>query len=203
MKKLSILPVNIRLFFYSLFLLTCLNGCFHDDDDSKQTPLPPPPVTNTMTVAVELDGFQQNPAVVTNAEGSGTLTLDLDTGALSGSIMTSGITATAAHVHKAFSGANGGVIVSLNQDANDANQWLVADNTVLSSEDIQSFLAGELYVNVHSDANPGGELRGQLLPDNIIVIWSQLSGDNEVPAVTTSASGRAAITVNTDTMALT
>jgi CHRD domain len=34
----------------------------------------------------------------------------------------------------------------------------------LSTEQLRSFKAGELYVNVHSEANKGGEIRAQLAP---------------------------------------
>jgi len=34
----------------------------------------------------------------------------------------------------------------------------------LDTEQIKSYKAGELYVNVHSEANKGGEIRAQIIP---------------------------------------
>jgi len=149
-----------------------------------------------------LSGSQENPVVTTSASGTGSFTLNLGTGALTGFITVTGVEVTAAHLHKAFAGQNGDVIVALSQDNVDATLWLVPDDTILSAEDMESFTTGELYANAHSDANPGGEVRGQLLADNVTVIWTGLSGDNEVPAVTSAASGRAALTVNSDDMSV-
>ena len=62
--------------------------------------------------------------------------------------------------------------------------------------------AGGLYVNVHSNTYQGGEVRGQLMTDNITTVWAQMSGMNEVPAVDSMAMGRAALTVNNTTKAV-
>ena len=51
-----------------------------------------------------------------------------------------------------------------------------------------------MYVNIHSPANPGGEIRGQILPQGIAVIFAELSGEQEVPLVATNADGLAAVT---------
>ena len=40
--------------------------------------------------------------------------------------------------------------------------WINGSAT-LSPADAQEFLSGEMYVNVHTKANPGGEIRGQVL----------------------------------------
>ena len=62
----------------------------------------------------------------------------------------------------AASGQNGPVIIPLAKSGDDT--WSVPGNTVLSSAQFDAYRAGNLYVNVHSAANPGGEIRAQLKP---------------------------------------
>ena len=139
--------------------------------------------------------------MTTTASGTAGLTVNTDTMGLVMHVTASDLDdASAAHIHQGFAGTTGGVAVGLTQDANDVSHWSATGT--FTAEQYAALWAGELYVNVHSPANPPGEIRGQLLPNNISVIWTDLTGDNEVPAVSTSASGRAALTVNTDTQGL-
>lgn len=109
-------------------------------------------------VKVMLSGAQEVPAVTTSATGDGTITV-ADDGAVSGSISTKGITSTAAHIHMGAAGKNGGVIIPLTKEG---DSYKVPAGAKLNAEQMAAFKAGELYVNVHSAANPGGEIRAQL-----------------------------------------
>jgi len=112
-------------------------------------------------VKIALSGSQQVPPVTTSASGSGTITIGADK-AVSGSVTTTGVTAIAAHIHQAAAGQNGPVIIPLTKTAD--NVWSVPAAAKLTDEQYTAFKAGNLYVNVHSAANKGGEIRGQLKP---------------------------------------
>ena len=112
-------------------------------------------------VKVTLSGTEEVPPVTTAAKGSGTLMIGND-GAVSGSITTTGVAATAAHIHEGPAGKNGPVVVPFAKSGD--NDWGPAAGAKLTDAQMASFKAGNLYVNVHSAANPGGELRGQLKP---------------------------------------
>jgi len=82
-------------------------------------------------------------------------------GSVSGSVKTSGIDGTMAHIHLAAVGKNGPVIIPLTKDG---DSWVVPAGAKLTDEQLKAYQAGELYVNVHSAAHKGGEIRAQLTP---------------------------------------
>ena len=112
-------------------------------------------------VKVTLAGDQEVPAVTTAAKGSGTVMVGDDM-SVKGSITTTGITATAAHIHMAAAGKNGPVIVPMVKSGDSG--WTFAPDAKMNADQMKAFMAGETYINVHSAANPGGEIRGQLKP---------------------------------------
>jgi hypothetical protein len=118
-------------------------------------------VASAADAKVTLSGSQEVPPVTTSATGSGTITVAADQ-SISGSIKTTGIKGTAAHIHLAAPGANGPVIVPLTKVGEDG--WTVGPGAKLQDAHYQAFKDGNLYVNVHSAANPNGEIRGQIKP---------------------------------------
>jgi len=113
-------------------------------------------------IKVTLRGDKEVPAVTSSATGDGLITVSADK-SVTGSIKTTGIVGTAAHIHLGAPGKNGPPIVSLMKTGDD-NVWLVPAGAKLTDAQFASFKAGDLYVNVHSDANRNGEIRGQLKP---------------------------------------
>jgi hypothetical protein len=111
---------------------------------------------------VKLSGDQEVPPVKTAASGSGNISVAAD-GAVSGSVMTTGLAGTAAHIHQGAAGKNGPVVVPLTKSA-DGNTWSVPPGSKLNADQLKAYQAGELYVNVHTEANKGGEIRAQLKP---------------------------------------
>ena len=118
-------------------------------------------VPTNQTSPLALSGAEEVPAVTTTALGTGTFEIPPDK-SITGSIATTGISATAAHIHDGAVGKNGPVIVPLTKTGD--NTWSVPANTKLTDDQYLSYLAGSLYVNVHSAMNPGGEIRAQLKP---------------------------------------
>lgn len=115
----------------------------------------------TAHVRVRLKGSQEVPAVNTTASGWGVIEIAAD-GTVSGKISTRGIKATMAHIHEAAPGQDGPPIIAL--AAGPHGTWVVPAGSKLSADQYRAFKAGDLYVNVHSKAHPGGEIRGQLKP---------------------------------------
>lgn len=112
-------------------------------------------------VKVDLSGDQEVPKVTTQAKGSGTITVG-DDKSVKGSVTTSNIAGTAAHIHEAEAGKNGGVIIPLTKNGD--NGWSVPAGAKLTDAQYEAYKKGGLYVNVHTTANPGGEIRGQIKP---------------------------------------
>jgi hypothetical protein len=112
---------------------------------------------DTQTVA--LSGSNEVPPVTTSATGTATVTIKADR-SVSVKVSVTGMTATASHIHEGAAGTNGPVIVPFTKTAD--NTFAAPDGAKLTEAQYESFKQGKLYVNVHSAANPGGEVRAQL-----------------------------------------
>jgi hypothetical protein len=110
---------------------------------------------------VKLTGANEVPPVDTPATGEAAIMIAAD-GSVTGSIKTTAIDGTMAHIHLGAVGKNGGVIVPLAKGAD--GSWMVPPGAKLTAEQLASYKAGDLYVNVHSEAHKGGEIRAQLTP---------------------------------------
>jgi len=110
---------------------------------------------------VMLTGKDEVPAVETKATGKGMITIGADK-SVKGSVKTTGLMGTAAHIHEAPPGKAGPPIITLTKSGDDT--WTVPEGSMLTDAQYEAFKAGNLYVNVHSAENKPGEIRGQLKP---------------------------------------
>jgi hypothetical protein len=112
-------------------------------------------------VKVSLSGSEETPPVTTSATATGVIKITKDK-SVSGSLKTTGIDGTVAHIHVGAPGASGPPIITLEKGADGV--WSVPAGSKLTDEQYASFKAGDLYVNVHSAEHKPGEIRAQLKP---------------------------------------
>jgi len=142
-------------------------------------------------LVAELDGGQEVPAVATTGSGWGAFTIDTAANELRYYIVFGGLTGaeTAAHIHgPAIHGTNAGVIHGLPAGSPKIGTFAYTD----AQE--QAILSGRTYVNIHSTAAPGGEIRGQIVPTVAVI-----DGQQEVGPVVTPAAGIGLISIDQGT----
>jgi hypothetical protein len=108
-----------------------------------------------------LDGKSEVPANTSAGKGTADIDYDAATKKLSWKLTYSGLTgpATAAHFHgPAEPGMNAGIAVAIPNAASSPAEG----SATLTDAQAHDLLAGKYYVNVHTAANPGGEIRGQV-----------------------------------------
>ncbi len=100
-----------------------------------------------------------------------------------------------AHIHIGKAGQNGGIAFPLvaTMDAEGlAGSFEASDNMFsLTMDQIETLLSRGMYVNIHTEENQAGEIRGQLLPESQIVLNALLTGSQEIPNVISGAHGAA------------
>ena len=119
-----------------------------------------PASAGTVTLKADLKADNEVPPNDSKATGSLTATFDDASKVLSWKGNVSGLSgpAIAAHFHAGDPGKNGGVVVPIPG----ADKGSFEGTATLTEQQALDALAGRWYVNVHTAANKGGEVRGQL-----------------------------------------
>jgi hypothetical protein len=112
-------------------------------------------------IKVVLSGDREIPPLTSVASGIGTITVRPDK-SISGSVTVSGMTVTVAHIHEAPPDRNGPIVIPLTKVSD--NTWSVPPGVVLTDAQYESYKAGNLYFNIHSQTHKAGEVRGQIKP---------------------------------------
>jgi hypothetical protein len=166
-------------------------------------------------LTVQLTGGNEVPPVNSSVTGTATIELIAD-GTIEYFVSLSNpdgvelLGVAGAHIHCGAIGANGMVVAVLSPPVmGGRNESMVVLDGVLNDDSIvnvacgatiaqlyASIIAGGTYVNVHSTENMSGEVRGQT--PKVMVPVDDMSGGNEVPAVTSSVTGTATIELIAD-----
>ena len=118
------------------------------------------PMANTAKFGATLSGAAEVPPNTSAGIGTLEASLSKDTSVLRWKLSYSGLTgpASAAHFHgPAMAGANAGVVLPFSSPASP-----IEGQATLTAAQVADLMAGKWYANVHTAANPGGEIRGQV-----------------------------------------
>lgn len=115
-----------------------------------------------------MTGTEENPPVVTTSTGLGFYAFDPDSSkpfSAFGQMTLTGFTPTMAHIHRGPRGTNGDVITSFERDTAQSmlQVYRTPANATLAESDALLLVKEGLYLNAHSAAHTGGEVRGQLI----------------------------------------
>src|SRR5215472_6653735 len=181
----------------SVLAVSVLYACGSSSNSSSNNS-PSSPSTTLDVRTATLTGGQEEPSITTTATGQGAVVVDHTTHEITGGITFTGLSGapTSAGVYMAMPGANAATaIIDLTLQGTDTA--IIPPGRILSDAEFQALQDGALYFNVITAANAGGEVRGQLSGQGgTDAAVASLNGAQEVPAVTTAATGKGTIVVD-------
>jgi len=125
-----------------------------------------PAYAQVFRINVRMNSTQEVPSLTAPGTAAARITVNTTTRAISGTVNFSGLSApaTAGHIHLAPAGSNGPVIIPLVGGLRvTSGRMRVPPATVLLPAQLRALRSNRLYLNIHTSANPGGEIRGQIL----------------------------------------
>lgn len=148
-------------------------------------------LTGNLLITAKLEGSQEVPPVTTNAIGVASLLFNPTRDTVCVKVSVTGLSGpvTGIHIHEGGPGVNGGIVISLMPFLSGNRVEATLTGMDVSDVNISKFLSGKFYLNVHTAANPNGEIRGQLNLETDFSFPVILDGNQEVPPVSTSAYG--------------
>jgi len=123
------------------------------------------PASNLVALSTQLRSANQVPPVASPASGTVDAVFNRDTSQLRWKVSYTGLSgpATAAHFHgPAMAGANAGVVLPWPSPVMSPMEG----TATLNAAQVADLMAGRWYANIHTAANPGGEIRGQMTVRN-------------------------------------
>jgi hypothetical protein len=120
---------------------------------------PPVPADPTFTFTATLSGGAEVPTNTSTGTGTATLKFDTVTKIFTLKVTHTIATPTNGHIHKAAAGVSGGVVFPFTAFISPID-YTSAALTSVQEADLRANL---YYVNIHTAAFPGGEIRGQLI----------------------------------------
>ncbi len=138
-----------------------------------------------------MDGANENPAVTTNAKGLAIAWTNEALDSLQYAVLYTGLTATNAHFHTGPKGVNGGVLIALTPYTipGIASTNAYVAKIPWSNDNLNKLLKDEIYINIYTNSNPSGEIRGQLKTSLRQGIVSDLCSQQELPSNNSNAIG--------------
>ena len=151
-----------------------------------------------LLLSARLTGAQEVPVVTTNAQGVAGITVNATRDTIFIQAAFNGLSGpiTGAHFHDAPAGVNAPVSVNLVTLVRGNRLSGYLSGIQVTPNRIARLVRGLVYLNVHTAANPGGEIRGQVTVESDNALAGVLSGAQEVPAVTTNGGGVAVFTLS-------
>ena len=161
-------------------------------------------LASALHFAASLSGAQQPTPVTTNGAGTGVFILSPDRSQLDYYVTyrdLSGPLTAGGHIHVGARGVSGPVVLGIAPGSTPASDgvkgsWKSTDSAPLTPALVDSLIAGRFYVNFHTTANPGGEIRGQLDLRGGTSFFSWLESSNEPGTVTADGKGTGSFTLN-------
>jgi hypothetical protein len=146
----------------------------------------PAPLQAQVVFVTSLDGGKESPPVASNGSGSVWAVLSGDMKTLTYRVTYANLNSAflAGHFHAAGT-ANGAVVKPLSFTGNTA----VGTWTDLPDSIVMHLLKGEIYANIHSSTNSGGEIRGYLQAAQGVGFTVAMDGLQESPSNTSTAQG--------------
>ena len=135
----------ITVFIFGALFVSC------DDEDDKD---------NVLIFKAMLKGSSEVPSNTSTATGNTILTFNSITMKFNAVTTYSGLEPTGGHIHMAAVGENGAVVYPF---GNNLSSPITFQSGVLTEEQVAALMSEKLYVNLHTAAFPGGEIRGQLI----------------------------------------
>lgn len=145
--------------FSAILLLLFIGGSCSNSDDNDDY-IPPTPIIVTFNAT--LNGASEVPANTSTATGTATGSYNKTTKVLTVNVTYTGITPTMGHIHVGAVGVNGPVVFPFTNLMSPISYTSPA----LDATQEADLLANNYYVNLHTSAFSGGEIRGQLTTAN-------------------------------------
>jgi CHRD domain len=122
-------------------------------------------VDNAVTYTVTLAGGNHSPPI--DSSGTGVVIVSIESNILTLAGNFEGLigNSTASHIHIGAIGENGPIEIPINLTVDEVDKHRGSLSLVhtLSEDQAALLQVGKLYINVHSESFPSGELRGQLI----------------------------------------